>query len=225
MSNKLPKFITFTGVDDATSIAEMRRLALVYPVEFGVLFSRSRQGQDPRYPKMDKAMALLTCGAKTAAHLCGEYARDIMNFEFAPYPLPLGLTAASRIQINHTEPSIAAAQRFSQAIGIRAILQTRDQTSFPAQYDVDWLYDRSGGRGEAQTRFPRDVYPYKRLIGYAGGLYKGNVLDAINSIGGLMGEPPPYWLDMESGVRTADNVFSIEMAWEVCATVYGDRRP
>ncbi|WP_454909583.1 hypothetical protein [Variovorax gossypii] len=44
-----PQFTTFTGADDDTCIDEMQALSRDYPVEFGILFSPTRQGSG-KYP-------------------------------------------------------------------------------------------------------------------------------------------------------------------------------
>ena len=54
-----PEFITFTGADDHTDVRDMVALSKLYPIEWGILFSISRQGTDPRYPGGE------------AARLCG----------------------------------------------------------------------------------------------------------------------------------------------------------
>jgi len=221
----LPLFITFTGVDSRTNIENMRWISDRYPVEWGVLFSRKRQGRENRYPNMNGIDFMMVDNNRVdpapmrfAAHLCGDLAREIMEYETGDmrrYPVK----RFDRIQINHGEPSVAAAQRFGQMAGKRCILQCRDTESFPREHDVDWLYDVSGGNGVR----PKKWLPHPgRLVGYAGGINPGNVLDTIQSINGLMGRCGPYWIDMESSVRT-DDWFDLVKVRTVCEVVYGER--
>lgn len=54
-----PDHITFTGFDHSTSIEEMERLSEAYPIEWGVLFSKSRQGKELRYPAANAIRGLM----------------------------------------------------------------------------------------------------------------------------------------------------------------------
>lgn len=214
----LPLFITFTGADARTNVENMRWISDCYPVEWGILFSRNRQGVENRYPDLDTAMRIMESGLRVASHICGEMAREIMEYR-AGDPCRFPMHRARRVQINHAEPSIAAAQRFGQMEGKRCILQCRDTESFPLDHDVDWLYDVSGGNGVRPKKWL--AHP-GRLVGYAGGISADNVLDTIQSINGLMGRCGPYWLDMESSVRT-DDWFDLVKVRTVCEIVYGAR--
>lgn len=214
----LPLFITFTGVDARTNVENMRWISDRYPVEWGILFSRSRQGVENRYPALDTAMRVMESGLRIASHICGEMAREIMGYA-AGDPCRFPMHRARRVQINHPHPSVPAAQRFGQMEGKRCILQCRGAV-FPPEHDVDWLYDVSGGNGLRPGVWP--AHP-GRLVGYAGGINADNVLDTIKSINGLMGRCGPYWIDMESGVRT-DDWFDLVKVREVCALVYGERQ-
>lgn len=215
---RLPTFITFTGVDDQTYVNDLVRLQNLYPIEWGVLISRDRQGNEPRYPKHPHHFT--EWGACCAGHLCGAIARDVMDFHFNLPDLVPAMARFQRVQVNTANPNVAAAQRFSQMIGKRVILQTREQQQFPFAYDVDWLFDCSGGAGKRPDRWPPCDW---KLVGYAGGISPDNVLatmEAINAVGPHIG---PYWLDMESGVRDDNDQFSIEKVWAVCEAVYGRR--
>lgn len=205
-----PDFITFTGADDRTDIAGMRRLSDQYPIEWGVLFSPSRQGVDPRYPGGEMQSALLWSGLRMAAHLCGRYSRDVMSGE--PFHGPVDLSYFKRVQINHVDPRPSKMCAFGNGWGVRCIAQTRE-VSFTENTSVDWLFDQSGGRGAEPQAFP----PYPgRLVGYAGGIGPDNVLSVIERIAAT----GPYWIDMESKVRT-DNWFDLGLCQRVCEVVYG----
>lgn len=205
-----PDFITFTGADDFTDIGEMQRLSSIYPIEWGILFSTSRQGVDPRYPSQDALSRLVRSGLRLAVHLCGDYSKAIMaGMAISP---PVDLSVFKRIQINHASPNPDAIQDFQAFHGPRCIAQTRGPV-FPDNAAVDWLFDASGGRGIE----PASWLPYPgRLVGYAGGIGPDNVAAVIESIDA----PGPYWIDMESKVRTNDR-FNLGLCRRVCETVYG----
>jgi hypothetical protein len=68
-----------------------------------------------------------------------------------------------------------------------------------AKLSVSALYDPSGGRGLEAFRWP--VAPMGLRLGYAGGIKPSNLEEVVREIGPV---DLPYWLDMESGVRTGD---------------------
>lgn len=209
----LPRFITFTGVDDKTDINEMTRLTAEYPIEWGVLFSVSRQGVDPRYPCYRRLEALTRRPFILAAHLCGAYA-DAVNVDI-DVDLPVSLRDFTRVQINHAVPNPSMINSFARRHGfspMQFVAQCRDDC-FPENDGISWLNDASGGRGLSPTKWPE--YP-GRLVGYAGGLGPHNVRQEIEAIDA----DGPYWIDMESGVRT-NNVFDLAKCRAVCEEVYG----
>jgi hypothetical protein len=207
---RLPEFITFTGADDHTSIAEMAGLSRRYPIEWGVLLNPTRQGIAARFPGEDALARLMASGLRLSAHLCGSYAASIMRGLGSE--IPLDLTAFERFQINHARPDAARISRFGERWGRRCIAQTRG-FAFSSDTSVEWLFDASGGRGIAPSEWP----PYPgRLVGYAGGIGPENaasVIEAIDAAG-------PYWIDMENRVRTDDR-FDLVLCELVCAEVYG----
>jgi hypothetical protein len=207
-----PEFITFTGADDWTSIDGMRELSRKYPIEWGVLFSQKRQGVDPRYPGGEGMSRLLWSNLRMSAHLCGGYSDAIMAGEDL-LNIPADLAYFRRIQVNHADPKPARIMEFRSGWGrMRCIAQARGE-EFPKDTSVDWLCDASCGRGLTRTSWPK--HP-GRLVGYAGGFNPVNVLEAI----AVIGATGPYWIDMESGVRTDDR-FDLDKCRRVCEQVYG----
>lgn len=204
-----PVHITFTGADDRTDIEGMRALSAEYPIEWGILFSPTRQGIDQRYPGQDALSRLLRSDLHLAAHLCGGYARDVVEGRTLKFPFHLG--RFGRAQVNHTSPDPEAIEFFQDQWGPRCIAQARG-TSFPANTSIGWLFDTSGGRGQEPEVLP----PYPgRLVGYAGGIGPDNVLTMVKRIAAT----GPYWIDMESKVRT-NNWFDLELCRQVCEAVY-----
>lgn len=209
---RLPLFITFTGADDFTDVNAMKELSKHYPIEWGVLFSPKRQGVDPRYPGGDAQSRLLWSGLTLAAHLCGDHSRAIM--ENRKLDIPVDLAYFKRVQINHAAPMPSEIIKFRNGWAkFRCIAQCRSIVAFPKDTSIDWLFDASGGRGLAPPGWP----PYPgRIVGYAGGIGVENVLSVIEKIGAS----GPYWIDMESGVRT-NNRFDVSLCRSVCEKVYG----
>ena len=84
-------------------------------------------------------------------------------------------------------------------MGMRgAILQCRGD--FPDDSRVDWLFDKSGGRGAAPSAWPKARGG--AFCGYAGGLNPDTIEGALPAIEACVPEGQPYWIDMESGVRS-----------------------
>lgn len=207
-----PEFITFTGADEWTSIDGMRALSRQYPIEWGVLFSPKRQGVDPRYPGGEAQSRLLWSNLRLSAHLCGAYSDAIMAGQ-PILDIPVDLGYFRRIQVNHATPDPTRIVEFRKGWGpMRCIAQARGP--FPDDDSVDWLFDASGGRGVAPAAWP--AHP-GRLVGYAGGIGPDNVLSVLAA---GVGSAAPYWIDMESGVRTDDR-FDLEKCRAVCEQVYG----
>jgi hypothetical protein len=206
-----PKSITFTGVDDGTSIDAMRDLSSQYPIEWGVLFSPTRQGIDPRYPSLSTVRKLAESGLPLAAHVCGLYAHAVQGGAW-DVEAPIDIRAFQRVQVNHASPDINRVSAFGQNWNLPVILQSRSLGVFPPDDDVLWLQDASGGRG-----IPTSAWlPYPgRVVGYVGGLGPANVRAAIEQIGAS----GPYWIDMESGVRMADH-FDLNLCARVCENVF-----
>lgn len=213
----IPKFTTFTGADDQTSIAEMKALAADHPVEFGILFSRSREG-DVRYPTQDWMKGLDGSGLNLAAHVCGVWASQIV--ETGRSDIDDRLLAFGRIQVNTAQPidremMIDWAGRLSHAAGrtIPIILQSRG--AFPDDPAFHWLEDRSGGRGVAPGSWPAPPSDLSVTFGYAGGLGPDNVAEVLGSLPHSAG----VWIDMESRVRDAEDRFDLKLCAKVCETV------
>lgn len=213
-----PKFIAFTGVDRLEILPELARLADRYPIEWGVLVDE--QSRDPPlFPPRDVVRGLL--GNRTlrwAAHVCGPLAERIAaGTQHDPVSW---LEGFGRLQINHGFAGSSASQvnhcaEYSRRCGVRVVLQC--QGEFPSDTRVDWLYDVSFGRGSRPSSWPQ-LAPAGTLCGYSGGINAGNVREILTKIGAP--DRAPYWIDMESGVRT-DGLFDIEKCEAVCRAVFG----
>lgn len=222
----LPAFITFTGADVRTDLAALGRLAAQYPVEIAFLFSPIRQGAENRYPPLDaidvSINALKEAGCtRFSAHLCGGHSRVLMDHKALPDHVDaLICEHFHRVQVNGAPAHFA---RHLAAWGhercAEVILQCpREFPSEAATSGCSWLLDGSGGRGISPTSWPRG--PAGMRSGFAGGLNPDNVAGAVQAIGA---QTARYWIDMETGVRDADDWFSVAKCRQVCEAVYGKR--
>ena len=203
-----PAFLTFTGIDAGTDLARVESLSNTYPIEWGVLFSPDRQGQEPRSPAMSVIDNFRDLDVRKSAHLCGDYSKMVMK----GHPLPVDFTGFERVQINSRKPDAKAIAGFAANNLLLGIMQTRD-LEFPEDEGIAILFDRSGGFGRPPEAWPK--HPGGRLVGYAGGISPENiqqVLESVDSSG-------PYWLDMESGIRT-DDMLDLDKCEAVAKAVY-----
>ena len=233
MSSKfvLPKFVTFTGPDETIRADDLIDLHLMYDVEFGFLFSQSRQGtyENPRYPSLryieKTTEELANVQVPMAAHICGEYAKNIVA-GINETRLDKFLHRFHRCQIN-VGPDVLIDTRavagWANQRGLQPILQTRD--FFPhSQANVQYLFDVSGGEGKSPESWP-EIPKHIPLAGYAGGIKPGNVEGVVEGIIKANIKTPftvhrQYWIDMESGVRDDNDLFDVDKCFEVCGRIY-----
>lgn len=217
--------VTFTGWDDRTDpfeFATFCRDQQPGTVEIAVLMSASHLGED-RYPCVEIAESILRIAKRhrqrAAVHVCGEVARRMLlagRPDSGPATRVVDL--ADRIQVNVAESfwafvgGYAAADRLADGIDRPVIIQVRGLEWPAKQGRVQYLFDRSAGRGEVAEQVP----PLTNFpVGYAGGLGPENV-DAF--LQRLMTQHPgvlrdevvftaPIWIDMESGIRESMSAF------------------
>ncbi len=219
--------LTFTGLDRQTDSQTIQRIGEKYPrVEFGVLLGSqagdpsARRYLDPegvkqwrsRVRKSDRAFAL---------HLCGRFARAALGDEDRDEVLGL-CQGFDRVQINAPDYDVAQVVAFARAVDCpRVILQRR------AKLGPDWtlphpkmeyLFDLSGGRGleSIATWPPPDVREVRS--GYAGGLNPANIAQGLQFVASF--PEHRFWLDMESGVRTAEDWLDPDKVEAVCAIAF-----
>lgn len=221
--------VTITGADESVDPAALAKLAARYPfVEFGILFSDSRQGKAPRYPGERWVGELLyvaeEADLRLAAHLCGRWVRDLVG-EGNPtwwrhHPLRW-TTWFRRVQINHHGHYPQAHPDF------RSFMDSKSRFSRPHEYilqhgeeadevvegyldlsSVAVLRDGSGGTGVVPDYWRKPLGAY---TGYAGGLSPENVAENLRAIERVVGDAT-IWIDVESGVRHQDGNFSLRRA-------------
>ena len=212
--HSMPAFITFTGVDDPETIDDLRVLSDRYPIEWGVLVHPGRSG--PPFADLPLIHRLRRAGIRLSAHLCGPLAAAVVKGRFPKFDI----AGFSRVQINHRRgaangTTIARVSRYAACHGVRAALQC--DGAFPPDGRVDWLYDISFGTGVRPTRFPQvdRAHPF---CGVSGGIGPDNVVELLSSKLSVA-TGVPFWIDMETGVRT-DGKLDLEKCATVCAAIY-----
>lgn len=209
--------VTISGADDAVDPAQLRALSERFPfVEWGILLSFSRRGE-ARYPTEEWIERLPRM--RSALHLCGAPARLALSGSTVGIDLPQRFRRVSRVQVNgYAPPSPGLVHVANCWTGFRFVLQVRrEEDLHAAAADVAQihhrrgaiLFDPSGGRGERPAAWP--LPPEGVPMGYAGGITPDNVVETLDAIGYIAA---PFWIDMESGVRT-DDWFDLSKVGEV----------
>lgn len=222
--------VTFTGIDDFTDIRRAADIQAGTPaVEYGVLFSVERAGNDPRFPSVSSIGRIAGAGMRLSLHLCGALARKAVRGDFSEVEAVLGdlVRAFPRVQLNVStygdnperlafeNPSwvkeLIIQQKSVRDCGLYAGSLPRPGTAM--------LLDASGGRGLVTET---ETYPGGGHVGYAGGLGPDNVAGKLSE---LLRSPDvgPFWIDMETRVRTDDR-FDLDKVQQVLRQVDGTLR-
>ena len=212
--------ITFTGLDEQLPWSRWLDMAHRYPVaEWGVLYSKQRAGQDPRYPSLAWIQGLedrWPSGVRRALHLCGSAVHDWIAGD--PQLRALAMRF-DRLQLNLVaDRTDLAALRYALETGAHGavITQHHDRNrrvteALAGLHNHALLFDRSGGRGQVPDGWPAP-WP-DRAVGYAGGLGPETILEQIRRIE-LVTRGRPYWLDMEQALRNALDQFDLALVLE-----------
>lgn len=210
------RHITITGVDQHTEIDDLQELQEKFPwVEFGILFSKHWDKNGQRYPNPAYLLPdLAERGLHLSAHICGSMAREIVNTNiWQPFHelIEYWNFLFDRIQLNVAPMSFPGIQstplslpRFCKEI----IIQQRSTMEIDVYKAMDnkrnyvsILLDLSGGRGQFLDLSDINQNPYIK-VGYAGGINADNVATVLNHL--FKKANHPFWIDVESGVRTRD---------------------
>lgn len=234
--------VTLTGADDGTNPEAMIELSRKYPfVEWGILVG-SKSGID-RYPSPFWFELMRECvnGERTAKvrmamHVCGSPLRVAMSHGVLHLPRETFETIPlfDRFQFNINGmripdqnaglPGLAILSQ-GTLVGKEIIIQldgTKDwilHDLFLAKVNVSGLTDKSGGRGETPPAWPAAIEGFK--IGYAGGLGPHNIADELPAI--YKAANDPFWIDMESKIRTRGPVLLQEDDTNVTEAAAGTR--
>lgn len=152
-------------------------------------------------------------GYKTTVHIGGHLAKivgtEIGNFDLKPL-----LQYASRVQFNRytVNKHICLSNVQTANPDTRLILPAckiyQKIDYFPTDQDVDWLYDCSHGQGLLIDNFPKcQLSNRTNFLGYAGGINSNTIQYVSDRLIDLYGNSSKtLYLDLESGIRTDDNV-------------------
>jgi hypothetical protein len=228
--------VTFTGADDSVSPDDLLAISREHPfVEWGILFSQKRQGS-PRYPSDAWTRRLAAANAhgdlKLAAHLCGQWVRDLVvdvNFSWKRTTYSWLWSDIARFQLNFHGQFHRQHAEFHEAIAHHAdvfgrafILQCDgpNDTAVKAILDGDTicpLFDRSGGAGVEPDQWPAAIPGV--YCGYAGGLGPDTISQQLDTIAQAAGDAT-IWIDMETRVRSDDDrTFDLEKVRRVLEQV------
>jgi len=236
----LLQLVSFTGADDKVSpdalAAITRRAAL--PVEWGILYYPELEGA-ARVPGTAWRERFLALGLPhSAVHLCGvQVFREILDASTAPARIT-DLKRYARVQLNinargvqFTPAEVLAVYGTLHQAGLSLILQYNDDSKtlidqFVAQLNheglsrIHVLFDGSKGLGQRPAAWSASVSfkGHALFCGYAGGLGPDVVAAELPKIAAAAqaGSNAPYWIDMETGVRT-DDVFDLAKVETVLA--------
>jgi hypothetical protein len=215
------KTVTITGADDQTDINEMIAISKEFPfIEWGILFSKSKSGNTPRYPSESWVIKLLKAGLQHnmnfSAHLCGEFAKDAiegadMDSDTYLDVIPPYSGRFNRFQLNfnakYIKPDLDTFQFvYEHKSCILQYNQTNEELCNEiikkGNCNVHFLYDGSGGRGTSPKSWKPTIEGY--YTGYAGGLNPDNLMDELNNIYSKLNVDDVVWIDAETGIRTDD---------------------
>lgn len=230
--------VTITGADDKTKHKDLVKLSKEFPfVEWGILFSANKAGGN-RYPsaqwieqlreikKMYDATAEPGKRLYLSGHFCGKYSRDVMSGNFSEIDNFSEMFRRFQLNFNFSNTPYkkdllldGMKNRYDQAIFILQYNKSNssDIETILKEYgpsNLHCLYDASGGRGKVISEI-KDVLPV--YTGYSGGLNPENVEEICKLI--TSHENPVHcWIDMESGVRTNDelDLVKVRSVLETC---------
>jgi hypothetical protein len=211
--------IVFTGADDKTDPAQLRSISDDFPqVEWGILFSKNKG--HARYPKWNWVEALIRdhLGMPLAAHLCGQYVRDLLSGNFQIMDQSWA-EAFRRFQVNFHGIKVTDDQ--AEAFLTKLVFHDKDHEWLLQMDGVnDQLYwaakvqsirvfpffDLSGGDGVLPEKWHT---PLGDFCGYAGGLGPHNLQEQLKKLEVVVGDDP-IWIDFETHVRNEKDEFDLE---------------
>ena len=222
--------ITFTGIDGKTDLGALWELQQQYPIaEFGVLVAKNWRENGNRYFNPSYLYALERRsgpgGLNLSAHFCGSIARAAVRGDFEPFR---DWARSFPFIFNRCQLNIATSKENPDSFELcedaflfnEIILQQRSVEDCDlylksnTNEHVTMLLDASGGEGIDTSL----VACAGKKIGYAGGINVDNVAEKLTFLmeNEMVGD---FWIDMESGVRDADDwldLNKVEQVLKVC---------
>lgn len=229
------ELVSLTGADDCVAPGALAALSAQYPfVEWAILYFPEKE-DTPRNPSALWRENFLSLGLPyTAAHLCGtQVFRELLTPGAAEARIA-DLSRYRRIQLNinarrpeFIDGEVLTIYRKLHGAGLRLILQhhaASEQVIDRFLYDldeegmkrVDILFDASKGTGQRPDAWP-EPHRFNLFCGYAGGLGPDVLATELQKIKAAVARSKrdlPYWIDMETGVRTG-NAFDLTKAEQV----------
>ena len=211
--------VTITGADDNVDPKALAQLSSEFPfVEWGILKSASNHGiaRFPSFPWIRRLKDSLGSLRNCAYHVCGRQAQGYMDGNRI-LSLDRMTEDVGRVQYNirdRVEPIHPYALKMLQER--QCIIQCAGPDQFKLVtkdalpgYAVNILCDASGGEGKTPVEWPivPKTISTDGSCGYAGGLSPDNLAEQMPRIrdeAWVNYFKNPYWIDMESGVRTND---------------------
>lgn len=230
---------SLTGADDLVTPDSLAAISAKYPfVEWAILYFPEKEGT-PRNPSASWREDFLAIGLPySAAHLCGtQVFRDLLRPETAQTRI-VDLARYHRIQVNinarrqdFTDEQVLEVYRTLHEAGLKLILQYHAASEqvierFLSELDeeglrrVGILFDASKGTGQRPLFWPAP-HRFNLSCGYAGGLGPDILeteLPKIKTAIAQVERDVPFWVDMESGLRT-NNTFDLEKVDMVLSTI------
>lgn len=221
------KTITFTGVDEYTSLEDLVEISENHPrVEFGILYSNKidRTNRYPSYRFVKKLLEKAPSNVRFSIHFCGKSVDNLIQLQYKEVNLAVkNFLRGGRIQLNRKfkNKDFSSFEKFfeenSHPRNLNIILQYNNHNrKYCEQFieaghnNLSFLFDESGGRGIETDNYPFD---FKHYCGYAGGLNVDNIERKLNQFRIMNSFPETrktdFWIDMETGVRNGDDIFSI----------------
>lgn len=227
------KQITFTGVDENTDLERLYDIQRRYPLaEFGVLLSEKWKDNSNRYLNPELLKHINPKYLNLSLHLCGKIARNALNQDWSRvFELTGGtfeMFKRCQLNVSKEKPKFPVTLVSIPESLDELIIQQKsidNMALFDSITDhsgkVSVLMDASGGNGIAGQLDPVKL---NTKVGYAGGLNPDNVEEKLrNILTGYSDNDDPFWIDMETGVRTNDwfDLDKVEDVLEKCYAILG----
>ena len=203
--------VTLTGVDEFTPFDDIQALGQMPGVELAFLYSLDALGS--RFVSLAWLLAVLPrLRCRAALHVCGGSARrQLLDGELGACMPWLG-----RVQVNGPV-GVGELQRLADAVP--QLITQHDAYNEPlARVHAPGhalLVDGSGGLGILPARWQRPETD--KPVGFAGGLSLGNLPVQWGRIASAA--TGPWWIDLETGLRSKDDRFDAVEARRVADLV------
>jgi hypothetical protein len=206
------KTITFTGIDEETSLPDLNEIRDAR-VEWGILYTHTPEGR-PRYPRREWILeAVQILHGRCALHICGRGAREeLLNGGLAdvtPYVARVQINGA--VEAPTVEEACSILGKHRQTVITQHAHGNERLIDQVKAWNHSVLVDASGGRGLTPNIWARPVS--RKPVGFAGGLGPSNVADQVRRLLLIAGRG--WWIDMEAKIRDERDRFSLSLTQAV----------